>query len=48
MIVKDDVELDLELNFQVDDFDYMVFATTGEVFRMWTNRTLSPCVSKQE
>ncbi len=31
MIVKDDAELDLALNFRVDDFEYVVFVTTDRM-----------------
>jgi len=31
MIIKDDAELDLALNFRVDDFEYVVFVTTDKM-----------------
>lgn len=31
MIVNDDTELDLSLNFRVDDYDYIVFVTTAKI-----------------
>ncbi|GAA6069386.1 uncharacterized protein LOC113635103, partial [Tachysurus ichikawai] len=31
MIVKDNAELDIEFNFRIDGFDYVVFATTSKM-----------------
>ncbi|KAL0191943.1 hypothetical protein M9458_010239, partial [Cirrhinus mrigala] len=31
MIVNNDADLDLALNFRVDDFDYVVFITTDKI-----------------
>ncbi len=31
MVVNNDADLDLVLNFQVDDFDYVVFITTDKI-----------------
>lgn len=31
MIIPDDVDLDLTLNFRIDDFSYSIFVTTGKI-----------------
>lgn len=31
MVVKDNVELDVSFNFRMDDFDYMIYATTDKM-----------------
>lgn len=51
MIVKDYAELDLTFKFRIDDFDYVVFATTGKMKCFGCNKVghlIRDCPDKRE